>query len=127
MVLLSQKAWAAKITLPSLFIGIYLLCVTTVHSWSQFFYNAGFVFPLLAVGMWLLLVPVQIKAVNGEPFITLIRWRSVTQVPIEEIDYVQRQISVFDTLQLKSGERYLYITYEGNEHLRAQYSKHSAE
>jgi hypothetical protein len=123
MVLLSQKAWAAKVSMPILSIAVYILCLVSVRSVEQLFYSALLFSPVLAIGAWLLFVPAQIEAHEGEPFFTVIRWRSSTQIPISEIDSIQRQISIFDTLRLKSGAKILYIADAGNRYLRSQIRK----
>jgi hypothetical protein len=87
------------------------------------FYSALLLSPVLAIGAWLLFVPVQIKAHQEESFFTVIRWRSSTRLPISEIDSIQRKISILATLRLKSGAKIMYIADAGNRHLLHQFRK----
>ena len=74
--------------------------------------------PAILFAAWSLVVPMAVEAEEGVPILTVIGWLSTVQIPFEEIAYLKRGISVFDTLVLRSGRKIVYITDAGNKHLR---------
>lgn len=121
--LLSQKAWAARVYCPAICIYGYVLLLWHPQSAMQFFTFVIIFLPLFVAGLWLIFIPVEIKANKDDPFVTILRWRSSTQISLRDIDFVQRRVSIFDTLRLKSDVKITYITDAGNKHLRNQFRK----
>jgi hypothetical protein len=121
--LLSQKAWAARVYCPAICIYGYVMLLWHPQSAKQFFISAIIFLPLLVAGLWLVFVPVEIKANKDDSFVTIWGWRSSTQISLRDIDFVQRRVSIFDTLRLKSDVKIMYIADAGNKHLRNQFRK----
>jgi hypothetical protein len=116
-ILLSDEAWAIKVTMPLICLAFcvwMLIDSSTIH----LFLNRSILFaPFFAMAVWAIIVPSEIEVNENESFLTVINWWSSIRVPLRDIDYVARRISVFDTLKIKSGKKILYITCKANKNL----------
>jgi hypothetical protein len=93
-----------------------------LHPLSQFIASTIILSPIVFLGLWFLLVPVDVDVNTADSSIAVIRWRSLMRVPFTDIDRVKVGISVFDTLWLKSGKKIIYVAHKGNKSLRGQFS-----
>jgi hypothetical protein len=114
----SQKAIAAKLTAPLVLLAGCVDAQTgsmtvSQHLWSFLLFDI----PSGGLALWLILVPVELEAVPGQNFVTVVNYWKRTRIAHDDVGFVQRKISIFDRLQLKNGKKYLYITCEANEHL----------
>jgi hypothetical protein len=115
---ISTKVYAVKLYMPfMIFVGSTFLMMDK-PTWSQFMYREVLFAPAILFAAWSLVVPMAVEAEEGVPILTVIGWLSTVQIPFEEIAYLKRGISVFDTLVLRSGRKIVYITDAGNKHLR---------
>lgn len=115
--LLSDEAWATKATGPAILIVSYLWMVMSAATLTVFIHRVVAFLPLLAMALWGIFIPFEVEAKKGEDFITLINWGHSIRIPLEDVEYIDRRISIFDTLKIKSGRKFLYITCRENKHL----------
>ena len=119
-ILFSDEAWAAKVTIPITAIVFYIWMLISASTVRFFIARAILYSPFLAIALWGIFVPWEVEVNESESFLTVINWRSSIQIQLSDIAYIQRRISVFDTIKTKSGKKFLYITCRANKALRTE-------
>jgi hypothetical protein len=115
-ILLSQQAWVVKVSCP-LFMACGCFFIVSQATKETLIANFCIALPLAAMALWCLFVPAEVYAVEGTLAVTIIRWTTSISIPFEEIAFIKRRLSIFDTLVLKSGKTILYISTSKNRHL----------
>jgi hypothetical protein len=114
----SQQVIAVKFSCPLLLaVNSCFLQFSDFKTFNMFFYRLVIVIPLLAIAAWSIFVPQLVHSDEGTDVLTVVGWRTSEKIAFEDVAYIQRRISVFDSLVLKSGRRILYISDEANRHL----------
>jgi hypothetical protein len=120
---LSEKAVAAKVMGPILCLLAYILSLTGHLTSMQRLYDAVMLSPLAVVGLWLIIVPVEIRVSLGDNNVTAINyWRRV-RIDHAKIVRIERRFIGFDSVILLSGKRLFYVRSSEDDLLRMLFDK----
>lgn len=119
----SSKAAALKLFMPGLLVIGVLLALTGHAIWQQRLFSLLLpVLPMVAVAAWLVVVPAEAHWDLGDSSITLIWYRRVVHVPVEDVDGVSRGL-MFRRLKLRSGKKIRYIACDENSQMDTLFSE----